>query len=327
VTAPIALAPRRLGHANLFVGDLETTTAFYEQVVGIELVRREPGIQATFLSNGNTHHDIGLMQCAGGVRLGINGYVQPSSHRGHNPGLNHLGWEINSEADLVAGLERAAAAGLKVRNYANHQLSHSAYVEDPDRNLHEFYADVVEDWRTIFNPSREDLVTEQWDWSRAARLGPMHPDPADRRRIEGAVFHPRRITHATLVAEDYPAMLDFFTRVGGLTLASEGEGRAVLRCATTARDLVLLSARFGLPRGLQGISFEVEAEADLVASERRARAAGLEPVAGYDRPTKRSVLIRDPDGLLVEFYVRRDQRTGLPDPAAASGDAYWAFAA
>ena len=32
--------PRRLGHVNLFVGDLEELTSFYTEVAGIELVRR-----------------------------------------------------------------------------------------------------------------------------------------------------------------------------------------------------------------------------------------------------------------------------------------------
>ena len=59
--------PRRLGHVNLFVGDLEESTLFYTEIAGIELVRREPGIDAVFVSNGNTHHDIALMQCKGGA--------------------------------------------------------------------------------------------------------------------------------------------------------------------------------------------------------------------------------------------------------------------
>ena len=61
--------PRRLGHVNLYVGDLNSSTDFYTNVAGIELVRREPGIDAVFVSNGNTHHDVALMQCKG-VRCG-----------------------------------------------------------------------------------------------------------------------------------------------------------------------------------------------------------------------------------------------------------------
>ena len=59
--------PRRLGHVNLYVGDLNSSTDFYTNVAGIELVRREPGIDAVFVSNGNTHHDVALMQCKGGA--------------------------------------------------------------------------------------------------------------------------------------------------------------------------------------------------------------------------------------------------------------------
>ncbi|HZQ61810.1 MAG TPA: VOC family protein, partial [Casimicrobiaceae bacterium] len=208
--APIGFHPRRLGHANLFVADLERSVDFYSRVCGVQLVRREPGIQAAFHSNGNTHHDIGLIQCSGGARRGIGGFVQPSSFRGHSPGLNHLGWEMNSEAELIAAVERAEAAAVKIVNYANHQISHSAYVPDPDGNYHEFYADVVEDWRKIFNLEREELVTERWDWQHARPgLEPIHP-PEHERRVDDAIFHPRRITHAVLAVTDLERALEFF---------------------------------------------------------------------------------------------------------------------
>ena len=53
--------PRRLGHANLFVSDLDRSMRFYSAVCGLEEVRREPAIRIGFLSNGNTHHDVGLV--------------------------------------------------------------------------------------------------------------------------------------------------------------------------------------------------------------------------------------------------------------------------
>ncbi|PYN49060.1 MAG: hypothetical protein DMD95_02100 [Candidatus Rokuibacteriota bacterium] len=46
--------PRRLGHANLFVSDLDRSMRFYNAVCGLEEVRREPAIRIGFLSNGNT---------------------------------------------------------------------------------------------------------------------------------------------------------------------------------------------------------------------------------------------------------------------------------
>lgn len=52
--------PRRLGHANLFVGDYSRAADFYTSVVGFEEVYRQPDNQASFLSNGNTYHDLAL---------------------------------------------------------------------------------------------------------------------------------------------------------------------------------------------------------------------------------------------------------------------------
>ena len=68
VKAPFFRA-RRLGHANLFVTDVERSLDFYNRVVGIEEVYRKaaptdlqgPAVGG-FLSNGNTHHDIAVFR-------------------------------------------------------------------------------------------------------------------------------------------------------------------------------------------------------------------------------------------------------------------------
>jgi catechol 2,3-dioxygenase len=317
-------APRRLGHANLFVGDLETSIGFYSAVGGIELVRREPTIRAAFHSNGNTHHDLGMLQCSGGVRIGIDGYVQPSSRRGHAPGLNHLGWEINSEADLVAAIERAEKAGVKAVSYANHQISHSIYVTDPDGNLHEFYADVVEDWREYFNLEREDLVSEQWNWAQSAKLPPRHP-PEDERHVADALFHPKRITHCTLVVDQLDDTVDFLRGVGGLDLVASADGVAAVKGSMSRFDLLLVSAKFGQRKGLHGMSFVVDDPKSIAAGAAAAKAAGYE-VTMVETPSRASAILRDPDGLFVEFYAGERQSI-LPDTAAAGRDELWAYAA
>jgi catechol 2,3-dioxygenase len=321
----VAFRPRRLGHANLFVANLERSVDFYSKVAGIELIRREPGIAAAFHSNGNTHHDVGLMQCSGGERRGIDGFVQPSSYRGQSPGLNHLGWELNSEADLIEAVRRAEAAGVRIVTYANHQISHSVYIPDPDGNYHEFYADVVEDWRTIFNLEREELVTEHWDWKKASPgKGPMHP-PEDHRRVPGAVFNPRRISHATLVVHKYDDCLDFFETIAGLSIVDRTDGTAILRGCDSACDLVIISITRGLPAGLHGISFVIDDASTLDDSRRRAERLGIHVLGQFDAASKRSVVIRNADGLLVEFYTGHAS-LARPLNAHASTDELWAFA-
>jgi catechol 2,3-dioxygenase len=317
--------PRRLGHANLFASDLEASARFYSDVAGVELIRREPAISAAFHSNGSTHHDIGLIECSDGARRGRDGYVQPSSYRGRRPGLNHLGWEVDSEAALVAAIARAQAAGADIRTFSNHQISHSVYIEDPDGNYHEFYADVLENWREVFNLQREELVTEAWDWTRAEGKGPIRL-PAELRHVPQAPFHPARITHATLAVDRFDEALRFFDTIAGLPVLEQGDGVASLCGMDGQVALVLVAARHGLQAGLQGVSFELAPGEDVDDAMARAFAAGCTIAGECAREGKRSVLVRDPDGLLVEFYTDGGQRLPLPDPARAGTAALWAFA-
>ena len=300
----VRFAPRRLCHVNIFVGDLDRSLAFYNRVCGLEIVRREPGIGAGFLSNGNSHHDVGVMQAGGGVRVGIGGHVQVSEGRGQRPGLNHLGWEMDSEAALVAAWQRAVKAGVEIHRTADHQLAHSVYMFDPEGNLHEFYADVVEDWRTVFNPDREDLVTAEWQPlaqpPRQDRYWPAHPE---RRRVAHAPFHPVRTARVAMVARDLARMKAFYTDVAGLHVAHADADMVLYRGAAeqSGWDLALFGAREGLDPGMHHFVLEVDDEAALREAERAAGSAGAEIDMIFDRPDKRSVFTRDPDGMRIEF--------------------------
>ena len=305
----VRFSPRRLGHANLFVGALERSIRFYVDVCGIEEVRREPGIAAGFLSNGNTHHDVGLMQASGVTRIGRDGHVQVSSGRGHVAGLNHFGWEMDTEAALVAAWRRAKAAGVEIHRLTDHQLSHSVYLFDPEGNLHEFYADALTDWRSIFNPTREDLVSGDWnpDAVEPMQEPHWHAHP-EVRRVPNAVFHPARITHAGLAVRDFAGMRQFFTEVAGLdpVPGRTTDDVVCLRgAASPGLDLILIAARDGIAPGMHHTAYQVKSEDELLASERAARDNRVEIELIVDRPSKRSIFVRDPDRMLVEFYVRR----------------------
>ena len=52
--------PRRLGHANIFIGSYERAADYYRDIVGFTEVYRQPNNMAAFMSNGNTYHDLGL---------------------------------------------------------------------------------------------------------------------------------------------------------------------------------------------------------------------------------------------------------------------------
>lgn len=319
--------PSRLGHANMFVADVARSTAFYNDVAGIELVRREPEIFMAFHSNGNTHHDVGLVQVAPGERLGIDGFVQVSSNRATRPGLNHLGWEMHSEAVLLDAFRRLKSIGYTAQNVANHQISHAGYIVDPSGTYHELYADTIVRWRDVFNLEHEELVSEAWDWENAGEgRGPMPQDPTDRRRVDAALFHPRRITHATLAVRHFDETLSFLSEVAGLDVSGQSDGIALLHGSKSPLDLVLLSAKHVEQPGLRAIAFEVESEDDLTASANGASARGVEIVAAFDLPHKRSYCVVDPDGVLVEFSYR-SASPAVPDPKIKGLGKFWPFAA
>lgn len=326
--AAVRLAPRRLAHANVFVGDLERSMQFFTRVCGLEEVRREPEIGAGFLSNGNTHHDIGAMQSGGGIRVGRDGHVQIPEGRGQHASLNHLGWEMDNEAALADAWRRAVDAGITPHRTVDHQLAHSVYLFDPDGNLHEFYADIVEDWRTIFNPSREDLITGDWkpDAQPASTTRHWAKEP-EVRVVNDAVFHPKRMARAALVAKDLPRLKAFYVDVAGLEQVDESpSGDVVLLRGSATRDgwdLALFAPREGLSPGLHHSVFEMTDERELLAAERRASAAGTPIEMILDRPDKRSIFIRDPDGMRYEFRASRPARAALDSDLPAALRPYY----
>jgi catechol 2,3-dioxygenase len=299
--------PRRLGHANLFVSDLERSIGFYNRVCGLELVRREAAVGIGFLSNGNTHHDVGLVQITPGARIGRDGYVQPSSGRGRRPGLNHFGFEMESEADLVAAYERCVASGGKVFATTDHLISRSVYLFDPEGHLLEFYADATPDWRAIFNPEREDVVSGAWTpGAEAPSTRGHYPVDPEIRRVGDALLHPLRLTHAVLVVRDLEGAQRFYSDVAGLRPIGPTGGGSVALAGTCGRsDLVLHRAGPDRPPGLRHVGFEVADERELEGAEAALRAAGESVERRVDGEGKRAIFLADPDGMRLEFHARR----------------------
>ena len=215
---------------------------------------------------------------------------------------------MENEVQLVEAYQRVQQLGLKVDFLADHQISRSVYISDPEGNGHEFYADAIKDWRTIMRPDRSDMITSKWT------PGQPTPDPEPKydpqpeiRQVKGAVFHPKRVAQATFAVRDMQKMTRFFTEVGGLEEVhrpTDGS-RVVLRGTLPGQDLTLVQAGGSQPTGLQHFSFEISTENDLDQAEVEMKKAGIEPERRADNATRRSIFLRDPDGFLVELYAGR----------------------
>ncbi len=313
-------APRRLGHVNLWVDDLGVSENFYRDVCGLNVEFWEPDLQATFLGTGHTPHDLGMMKTTGGVdRYGRNGLLQLPGTIGLKPGLNHLAWELENEAALVDAWRRLNASGVPLDLTVDHQVAHSVYLFDPDHHYNEFYCDTVKDWRSVLSGEME-LLTSTWDPDAAepSTVG-LYDDAPVVRRVDGASVHPRRITHAVLKTARFDAMLDFYTRIGGLQVVHRAAGIAYLGASLAAYpyNLVLVAGDEAL---YHHAAFELDDEAALDAALEALRARGVTPVRIVDVPWKRALFLRDPDGQHSEWYVRRD---AAPAPSPADPDAAW----
>jgi catechol 2,3-dioxygenase len=284
---------RRLGHANMYVGDLARSMAFYNEVAGLEETYRLHAIRAGFLSNGNTHHDVGLVELSG-----------PTVRRKSVPGLNHFGFELENEVALVNGYRSATGKGVEFYRTVDHVIARSVYIFDPDGNSNEIYADVTKNWRT----ERGTTPTKKWIPGEPVPSPEpkYHPNP-ELRRVEGAVFHPLRVTHAVVVAADYEGLFRHYTDIVGLVpVAGGADGPFALLTGTCGYcNIGIFRARPGRPAGLHHIGFLLNEESDLDDARPKLQRLGLAPEREVDHPLRRSTFVRDPDGILVEFYVNR----------------------
>jgi catechol 2,3-dioxygenase len=294
--------PRRLGHANLFVGNYERAFEFYNRIAGFEEVYRQPDVPASFISNGNTYHDFGLTDIS-------SKYAPP----GQKPGLFHIALEVETEVDLVDGYRRSLDQGVKFAFCQNHDVAHSLYQYDPDGNMLEVYADVYEDWRT----ARNGVVSgKKPEWVPGVTTTPVaepkYPKDPPLRQVPDSVFRARKVSHVGIVAAKYEEMLAYYTSYVGLKqVAGSATGDWVLLGGTASDSaLSLYRSKDGLQQGFHHVGMEVGSEADLDRARSLLPEYGLELERDIDHPARRAITIRDPDGIGLQFFVDRERRPG-----------------
>jgi catechol-2,3-dioxygenase len=134
-----AMEVKELGHLVLYVSDLERSKRFYGEILGWKQVAGM-GSQAAVFSSGRTHHELLLLEVGSGATP-----IPPPPRLG----MYHFGLKVGeTDQELKDALEHLLAAGVKVVGTADHTVTHSLYIEDPDGNEIELYIDVQpEVWR------------------------------------------------------------------------------------------------------------------------------------------------------------------------------------
>ena len=128
-----SMATARLGHAHIFVRDVERSAEFYADVFGLNVTEHRPGEWA-FLSSGELHHELALSQVGADAAGPAENAV----------GLFHLGFDVDNRTEFAEVFQRLLDRGVDV-NPVDHRISWGVYFADPDGNGLEICLDTREE--------------------------------------------------------------------------------------------------------------------------------------------------------------------------------------
>ena len=143
----------RIGHIHLKVSDLEKALAFYQGLLGFQVMQRY-GSGAVFISAGGYHHHIGL-----NTWHSKNAAPAPVN----TCGLYHTAILYPTRKDLAIILKRLLDASYPLTGASDHGVSEAIYLNDPDKNGVELYWDKPRDLWPIDSEGNIEMVTDALD--------------------------------------------------------------------------------------------------------------------------------------------------------------------
>lgn len=257
--------PMRVGMVNLRVRNLDLVTDYYRDVLGLTVMARSM---------------MGALLGAGGVRL-LNLQRRESAPREarNAAGLYHTAFLMPTRKDLARWLVHAAANKVPLSGFADHLVSESVYLDDPEGNGIEVYADRAPDtWK--WENGSVAMATDQLDFDSLLALTDM------RTTNYAKAPDDLRIGHMHLRVGDLEQADRFYGGAIGLDPTRKRSGAAFLSSGRYHHHLginVWQSAGAG-PRdstamGLAWFSLEVASDDILQAQTLRLQQAGAPATA------------------------------------------------
>ena len=257
--------PMRVGMVTLRVRNLDSVADFYRDVLGLTVMERTAS---------------GAQLGSGGVRLlALEAHSQAASESRNAAGLFHTAFLMPTRKDLARWLVHAAINRVPLSGFADHLVSESVYLDDPEGNGIEVYADRDPSlWQ--WSAGSVAMATDQLDIDGLLTL-------ADTRVSDYAKAPDGlRIGHVHLRVGDIGRAESFYHGSVGLDPTRRRSGAAFLSSGRYHHHLginVWQSAGAG-PRdetatGLAWFSLEVEKPDLFAAQEERLRQAGAQLAA------------------------------------------------
>jgi catechol 2,3-dioxygenase len=274
--------PMRVGMVTLRVRNLDLVADYYRDAIGLTVMARSM---------------MGVLLGSGGVRL-LNLQRRESAPREarNAAGLYHTAFLMPTRKDLARWLVHAAANKVPLSGFADHLVSESIYLDDPEGNGIEVYADRAPDtWK--WDGGSVAMATDQLDIDGLLALTDTNTTNYAKAPDD------LRIGHMHLRVGDLEQADRFYGSAIGLDPTRKRSGAAFLSSGRYHHHLginVWQSAGAG-PRdstamGLAWFSMEIAAEEILQAQTQRLQQAGA-PVAAIENGIETS----DPWGTKVRL--------------------------
>jgi catechol 2,3-dioxygenase len=152
---PVAILDAAPGRVGLRVRDLERARGFYVGTLGLT-VASEAGKTITLRAGAAAHSGREL------IVLTELPHLMPRPHRPVTTGLYHVALLLPERRDLARTIAHLARSGYPLAGMADHSVSESLYLADPDGNGLEIYADRPRD-RWIMRGGRPVVTTDPLD--------------------------------------------------------------------------------------------------------------------------------------------------------------------
>jgi catechol 2,3-dioxygenase len=252
--------PMRIGMVTLRVRNLDLVADYYRDAIGLTVMARTA---------------MGALLGSGGVRL-LNLQRRESAPREarNAAGLYHTAFLMPTRKDLARWLVHAAKNKIPLSGFADHLVSESVYLDDPEGNGIEVYADrAPETWK--WDAGSVAMATDQLDIDGLLALTdtrttnyPKAPDDL-------------RIGHMHLRVGDLEQADRFYSATLGFDPTRKRSGAAFLSSGRYHHHLGLnvwqssgAGPRDDTATGLAWFSLEIAAPEILQSQEQRLRQAG-----------------------------------------------------